>query len=161
MHASHDDVSQWTKASLEFSNKEHFHWLLYQGWPVAFSCLLRVILENSSYRPPLLGTLGLCPAALGRERVLVKEIYSKQGLQAGWTLMERWIHRDWLEIPACEAGRAQGSCPLVMVMLRCSVCRGWLWGQLECGGTATGAVNASCSHGLPWVQNAHQRAFRL
>lgn len=42
---------------------------------------------------------------------------------------------------------------LVMVMLRCSVCKsrpmGWLRSQLECGVTATGALDASCSHVLP------------
>lgn len=26
---------------------------------------------------------------------------------------------------------------------------GWLWSQLECGVTATGALDASCSHVLP------------
>lgn len=101
--------------------RESFHWLLYWGWSVAFPCLMRVTLENSSYRPSSLGAPGaLLLLPQGARWSLLKRFTESRDIRVGvflWVsaglaaLMERLIHTDWLEITPCEAGRAQGTCP--------------------------------------------------
>lgn len=79
-----------------------FPWLLYRGWSVAFSCLMRVTLENSSYRPCSLGTPGL---ARGLGWSLLKRFTGSGDIRVGvflggsaglTALMERWIHHRLL-----------------------------------------------------------------
>lgn len=109
------------RPALNSLTRENFPWLLYQGWSVAFSCLMRVTLENSSYRPFSLRTPGgSAPAGQGPRCSLWKRFTESRDIRVGvfpavsaalTALMERWIHSHCLQITPCDAGRAQGTCP--------------------------------------------------
>lgn len=51
------------RPALNSLTRQSFHWLLYRGCSVAFSCLMRVTLESSCNRPSSLGTAGGSAAA--------------------------------------------------------------------------------------------------
>lgn len=120
-----------------------FPWLLYRGWSVAFSCLMRVTLENSSYRPCSLGTPGAGP---GTGVVLVKEIYRKRGYQGGGVPRgECWTHSSngkvnssqtaWKSHPVRLAG-PRGPVPVTL----------WWW----CSGALCARADPGSGYGASW-----------